>query len=70
MLTLATYCYDLSVSADVNLLRYLFEVVAEATYLLNFTLDCLRVWRQYGLFQGCEAVVKMTQLQLWSPSFH
>jgi len=48
----------------------LFDVVAKGIYLLNFTLDRLRARLQCGLFQGCEAVVKMTQLRLRSSSFH
>jgi len=48
----------------------LFEVVAKAIYLLNFTLDRLHARRQFGLFQGYEAVVKMTQLRLRSSSFY
>ena len=31
-----------------------------------FTLDCLCAWLRCGLFQGCGAVIKMTQLWLWS----
>ena len=46
------------------------EVVAKAIYLLNFSLDCMCAWVQGGLFQGCRAVVKMTQLRFWSSSFH
>jgi len=37
----------------------LFEVVAKAVYLLNFTLDRLRARLQFGFFQGCGAVVKI-----------
>jgi len=48
----------------------LFEVVAKAIYLLNFTLDRLRARLQFAFFEGCEAVVKMTQIQLRSSSFH
>jgi len=48
----------------------LLEVVAEAIYLLNFSLDCICARVQGGLFHGCGAVAKMTQLRLWSSSFH
>jgi len=56
--------------ADINLLWYSFEVVAKAIYLLNFILDRLRAQLQHGLFQGCKAIMKMTQLRLRSSSFH
>jgi len=48
----------------------LFEVAAKAIYLLNFTLDHLRARLQFGVFQGCGAVVKMIQLRLRSSPFH
>jgi len=47
----------------------LFEVVAKAIYLLHFSLDRLRARLQFGLFQSCGAVVKMTQLRLQSFSW-
>jgi len=34
-----------------------------------FTLDRLCAQQQCGLFQGCRAVIKMSQLRLWSSSF-
>jgi len=46
------------------------EVVTKAIYHLIFTLHGLCSQLQYGLFQGCGAVVKMTQLPLRSSSFH
>jgi len=39
-------------------------------FLLNFTLDRLLSRLQFGLFQSCGAVVKMSQLLLRSSSFH
>jgi len=44
------------------------EVVAKAIYLLNFSLDRLCARLHCGLFQGCGAIVKMTQLRLRSVS--
>jgi len=46
------------------------EVVAKQFVRLIVTLDRLCARMQFGLFQGCEAVVKMTQPRLRSSSFH